>query len=175
MDFEGVLELLRGHCEARGAPFALCGGLAMAAYGMGRVTFDVDLAVDASGQDEMVRFLEDHGYTTLYRSVGFSNHRHDDPELGMVDLVWLSGTTSKTVFSSTRAIPGPGNRSWPVVAPEHLAAMKLHALNQDPSRHQDCGDICYLLTLPDVDREEIRRQFARRGLEETFADLARGH
>ena len=151
--------------------FALCGGLAMAAYGLGRLTFDLDLVADAAAQDGLIAFLEREGYETLYRSAGFSNHRHPSDELGCVDMVWIAGPTAEYVFSAVRAVPGPGGRSWPVVCPEHLAAMKVHALDQDPTRIQDLGDIRYILGLPNVDREAIRAQFARRHMEGRFDEL----
>lgn len=171
MDFARVLEMVGGHCEGHGTRYALCGGLAMAAYGLGRLTFDLDLVAAAGGRDDLIAFLEREGYETLHRSCGFSNHRHPDDALGCVDMVWICGPTADTVFGAARAIPGPGGRSWPVVCPEHLAAMKVHAIDQDPTRIQDLGDIRFILGLPGVDREAIRAQFARRHMEERFDEL----
>ncbi|HPC83556.1 MAG TPA: hypothetical protein P5234_09330 [Thermoanaerobaculaceae bacterium] len=171
MDFARVLEMVGGHCERQGIRYALCGGLAMAAYGLGRLTFDLDLAADAGGQDSLIAFLERQGYETLYRSRGFSNHRHPDDALGCVDMVWIGGATADTVFSAVRSVPGRGGRNWPVVCPEHLAAMKVHAVHQDPTRIQDLGDIRFLLGLPGVDLEAIRVQFVRRHMEERFDEL----
>lgn len=171
MDFARVLEMVGGHCERRGTRFALCGGLAMAAYGFGRLTFDLDIVADRSGQDDLVAFLESAGYVTLHRSCGFSNHRHPDDAMGCVDMVWVAGGTADTLFGAVRAFPGPGGRDWPVLCPEHLAAMKVHAFDQDPTRIQDLGDIRYILGLPGVDREAIRAEFARRRLETRFDEL----
>jgi len=41
MDFVAVLELVGGFLEGRGYPWAVIGGLAMAAYGVPRTTMDV--------------------------------------------------------------------------------------------------------------------------------------
>lgn len=112
----------------------------MAAYGLGRTTFDVDLVMPAAAQDEMIAALEGRGYKTLHRSSGLSNHRHGDSRWGSVDLGWVRGDTAATMFASVRQLPGPGARPWPVVSPEHLAAMKVHALSQDPGRWEDWGD-----------------------------------
>lgn len=171
LDFALVLEMLREECEERHLRFALCGGLAMAAYGLGRTTFDVDLVMEAAAQDEMIAALEGRGFQTLHRSSGFSNHRHGDPRWGSVDLVWVRGATAATLFAGVRRLPGPGARLWPVVSPEHLAAMKLHALSQDPGRWDDWGDLRYLLALEGVDRERIRREFIRRGWEQRYDEL----
>ncbi len=166
--------MLREECERRQVRFALCGGLAMAAYGLGRTTFDVDLVIEAAAQDEMIDLLERRGYETLHRSAGFSNHRHGDPRWGNVDLVWVRGDTAAALFAGARRLPGPGPRPWPVVSPEHLAAMKLHALAHDPTRFEDWGDLRYLLALEGVDRERIRREFARRGWEQRYEELLAG-
>jgi hypothetical protein len=59
-----------------------------------------------------------------------------------------------------------------VPKPEHLAAMKVHAMSNDPSRvFQDMADIQFLMKLPGVDREEIRRYFEDAGQLERFHEL----
>jgi hypothetical protein len=60
----------------------------------------------------------------------------------------------------------------PVPKPEHLAAMKVHAIKNDPARrHQELADIRFLMSLPGVDRGEIRRYFESSGLGELYDDL----
>jgi hypothetical protein len=60
----------------------------------------------------------------------------------------------------------------PVPRPEHLAAMKIHAMKNDPSRtFQELADIQYLLRLPGVDELEIRGYFEKSGLLEKFDEL----
>jgi hypothetical protein len=62
----------------------------------------------------------------------------------------------------------------PVPKPEHLVAMKVLAMKNDPGRtFQDLADIRILLMLPGVDREEIRHYFEQHGLRERFDDLER--
>ena len=56
--------------------------------------------------------------------------------------------------------------------PEHLIAMKVHAIRQDPARlWQDMADIAYLVRLDGVDRDEVRGYFAKAGLEEKWREL----
>ncbi len=60
----------------------------------------------------------------------------------------------------------------PVPRPEHLAAMKVHAIKNDPTRTlQDLADIRLLCQLPNVDREEIRGTFDRVGLVELYEKI----
>jgi serine/threonine protein kinase len=61
-----------------------------------------------------------------------------------------------------------------VPKPEHLAAMKIHAMKNDPSRaFQEMADIQFLMRLPGVDRGQIREYFERSGQVERFHELER--
>lgn len=172
MNFVKVLETLSGFFEDRKLPYAVIGGVGLAGYGMVRATVDLDFVVDAPSQGEVIEFLESLGYETLYRSSGYSNHRHPRPELGGVDLVYVRGETSRRLFDAVRRVEGPGRRLVPVPSPEHLVAMKVVAMKNDPSRtYQDLADIRFLLGVPDVDRNEVRRQFEKHGLLERYLEL----
>jgi len=98
MNFLSVLEKLEAFLRDRGYPCALIGGLSMAAYGMPRTTLDLDVVVPGEAQEELVAFLENEGYETLYRSEGYSNHLHGDSEKGRVDVVYVRGETSRRLF-----------------------------------------------------------------------------
>jgi len=55
-----------------------------------------------------------------------------------------------------------------------LAAMKIYALKNDPSRTlQEMADIQFLLRLPGIDEEEIRAYFERSGLLERYLEIKR--
>ena len=58
--------------------------------------------------------------------------------------------------------------------PEHLAAMKVLAMKNDPSRtFQEMADLQFILGLAGVDVGEIRNHFERHGLLERFDELRR--
>jgi hypothetical protein len=89
-----------------------------------------------------------------------------------VDVVYLRGDTSTRLFGEIREMAGPENLVIPVPRPEHLAAMKVLAMKNDPDRvYQDLADIRGLLRLPDVDRQEVRGYFQRHGLLERYHEL----
>ena len=173
MDFARVLEDLARFLAERGYPFALIGALGLAAHGLARTTFDlVDLIVDAAAQAELIAHLEALGYATLHRSTGYSNHRHPDPELGQVDCVWVRGETSREIFAHAQSRPGPRGLEVSVPRAEHLAALKVVAMKNDPARtFAELADIRFLLSRPGVDREEIRGYFERHGLLEHYHEL----
>lgn len=172
MDFERVLRVLAEFFHADDTAWGVVGGLAMAAHGSPRTTLDVDIVVDAGVQDGLIEYLESLGYTTLHRSTGYSNHLHADPELGRVDVVYVRGDTSRTILESVEHRPGPGGIVLPVVRAEHLVAMKVYAIKNDPSRTlHELADIRMLLDMSGVDRSEVHSYFARYGLEELSARL----
>jgi hypothetical protein len=172
MDFGRILEELARFLDARDHRWALIGGLALAAYGLARTTLDLDVLTEAEAQDDVVAFLEGLGYETLYRSSGYSNHEHPNPARGRVDLVYVRGETSEQLFTAARRRSGPRGMEVPVPKPEHLAAMKVQAMKNDPARtFQELADIRHLLGLPGVDRGEIRGYFEKHGLLDRYREI----
>jgi hypothetical protein len=174
VDFGRVIETLAEFFEREKLPYAVIGAFGLHAYGLTRATTDVDFVTDRAAQPRLVAFLEARGYETLYASDGYSNHMHPDPTFGRVDLVYVSGETGRRLFegaTSRSLIPG---RRVPVPRPEHLAALKVHAIKNDPERrHQELADIRFLMGLPGVDRKAVRDYFASSGLEKMYDDLER--
>lgn len=172
MDFGAVLRRVSAFLNDQGYRFALIGGVALAAYGLARTTLDLDLVVENRAQDDFIAFLESLGFATLHRSTGYSNHLHPDSSWGRLDCVYVGGSTSTELFAACRARRAPGDLELPLPKPEHLAALKVVAMKNDPGRiFQDMADIRFLLQLPQVDRQEIKRYFERHGLRERFDDL----
>ena len=172
MDFGTVLDAVSKFLDEKGYRHAVIGGVALAAYGLPRTTVDLDLAVESSAQEDLIGFLEAKGYQTLHRSTGYSNHRHSDLRWGNLDFVYLKGETADEIFSACRRARGP--RDLPVLLPkpEHLAALKVVAMKNDPSRSfQDMADIRFLLTLPGVDTREIQGYFEDQGMGDRFEEL----
>jgi hypothetical protein len=82
-----------------------------------------------------------------------------------VDVVYVRGETSRELFAARRWAAGPGGRRLAVLRPEHLAATKVFAIKNDPSRtFRELEDIRFLLTLDGVDRELVRGYFEKHGL-----------
>lgn len=173
MDFPLVLGFVSDFLEEKEFRHAVIGGVALIAYGLPRTTLDLDFIVESPAQDDLIRFLESHGYKTLHRSSGYSNHAHPDLlTWGRLDFVYVSGKTSHELFGACRITAGPGGFPINVPKPEHIAALKVRAMKNDPARtFQDMADVRFLLTLPGVDHLEIRDYFDRQGMGERFNDL----
>ena len=148
------------------------GGLGLHAYGHSRATFDLDLVTRSEAQAPLVALLEGLGYETVHRSPGYSNHSHSDPEWGGIDVVYVDTETERQLFSACTRTLKLGGREVPVPSAEHLIAMKVQALRNDPSRElQDLADIQYLLGLPDTSREKVRGYFDRAGMTQWYDKL----
>ncbi len=173
MDFGRSLSLVAEIFDRHGRPFALAGAAALAAYGITRSTVDLDFVAESSFQDAVVAELEALGFRTLHRSPGYSNHAHPTAELGRLDFIYVDEDTARRIFESTRTASVAG-REVRVPRAEHLAAMKIQAIKNDPTRtYQDLADVRLLLGLPGVDHAEIRAYFEKAGLGERFDELER--
>lgn len=174
MDFAKVIDAIVGFLEGEGAPFALAGAFALHAYGLSRATVDLDFVVESTVRERLVTFLESLGYQTLHASAGYSNHLHPDPAMGRVDFIYVAGETSRRLFAARGGTLRSGQRELPVPRAEHLVAMKVHAMKNDPGRAlQDMADIRFLIQLPGVDEEEIRGYFEKAGLRERYDEIKR--
>jgi len=148
------------------------GALGLHAYGHSRATFDLDLVTVSAAQASMVAALEALGYETLHASAGYSNHQHADPAWGGVDVIYVDEQTASRLFASCSKRLRLGERDAPVPRAEHLAAMKVQAMRNDPARLvQDLADVQQLLRLPDTDRAEVHRYFERAGMVEWYERL----
>jgi hypothetical protein len=175
VNFAGALDRVDAVLAAGGWRSAVVGGVALAACGHTRMTLDLDIVTESAAQDTLVPSLEAEGYVTLYRSSGFSNHRHPNPEWGRVDFIYVHGETAERLFAGVRTLPGPSGRAVRVPRPEHLIAMKVQAMKNAPERTwQEMADIGYLLTLAGTDRREAREYFVKANLLDRWEELARG-
>lgn len=172
MDFAATLKRVSAFLDERDVRWALIGGLALSAYGSVRSTLDLDLAVDGEAQSRLIAFMESLGFETLYRSSGYSNHQHPDETMGRVDFVYVRGETRDRLFTEAEVHSGPGGLQVHVPKPEHLIAMKVVAMKNDPGRtFQDLADIRLLLEPPEVDRNEVRKFFEKHDLLERYREL----
>jgi hypothetical protein len=174
MDVARVVGRLADFLDGEGAPVALVGAHAFLAYGVTRSTVDLDLLTERRVQERLVPFLESLGFETLHRSDGYSNHLHADPSWGRVDVVYVDEKTSRVLFARATQLATLGTRSLKLPRPEHLVAMKVQAVKNDPGRTlKDLSDIRELLRVTDVDEAEVRAYFERAGLGARYEDVRR--
>lgn len=164
-------ELTAFFCRAK-IDHALIGAFALKAYGYLRATQDVDFLVHVRDQEKIIQHLEALGYETVYRSRGFSSHPHALSSLARIDFVYVDGETAATIFAATRPLVVLEGVPIPVVKAEHLIALKVFAMKNDPERAlQEMADLQQLLRLPGIDHQEARRYFERYGQLEKYLEI----
>jgi hypothetical protein len=174
MNFAAAYQLVAEFLEARGGRLAVIGGLALHGHGVTRTTLDLDLVCEAEVQGPLVGFLESQGYETLHQSPGFSNHLHAEAERGRLDIVYVDAGTARQLFAGCQPRLELGTRRALVPRAEHLAAMKVRAMKNDPRRElQDLADIQALLRVAGVDAAEIRSYFERADLLDRYDAIQR--
>ena len=94
--------------------------------------------------------------------------------MGRIDVVYVRGDTADRLFEESREAEILPGVTVPVPRPEHLAAMKVHAMANDPSRSfQELADVRHLMRQEGVDRQIIREAFDKRDLLERYRELER--
>lgn len=176
MDVAAVLDELEALVAAQGERLCVVGALALAAWGRPRFTADVDILTTVGCRERLVASLESRGYETLHVSQGFSNHLHADPSQGRVDVLYVDAATAAGVFAAASPRLELAGRRHLVPAPEHLVALKLHAIRNDPGRLlRDLADVDLLMTLPELDVEAVRPYFEQAGRLREFEAMRARH
>jgi len=172
VEFANVLQLIGKQLDSQGAEWAVVGGLALAVHGAGRMTTDVDVATERSAQIALVEFLESAGYETLHVSEGYSNHAHQDPAMGRLDVVYVDASTASDLFGEAATVEVFPGVLAKVPQAEHLVAMKVLAAKNDPSRRlQEMADIVALLRATKLGADSVREYFARHDLIEAWEQV----
>jgi hypothetical protein len=123
-------------------------------------------------QERIVGFLESLGFETLNRSEGYSNHLHS-VEAIRIDLVYVEGETAEKIFKSIQKKSLFENHEMPVVSPEHLVALKLFAVQNDPDRkYKELADIKEILRITGVEKDQVHDYFRKYGMEDYYSEIA---
>ena len=172
MKFKKTFQLLIDFFERERIDYALIGAFALKAYGYTRATQDVDFIARQKDQKKIIANLESLGFETLYSSTGYSNHLHPLSGLGRIDFVYVKGDTAESIFKEAVRILLFDNLTVPVVRPEHIVALKVFAMKNDPDRAlREMADIKELLSLPEINLQEVREYFEKYGQMERYYDI----
>ncbi len=159
--------------EENDLPLLLVGAFALKAYGLSRMTGDLDFLTAKSRKSLWINFLEGLGFETAGQSSGFSAHLH--PLGGRVDTIYVDQKTLEKLLSEAERreiFPGV---SFPVPSPRHLAALKIFAVKNQPERlDREWADLAWLLKENLVSSEEIRELAERYGVREILKRLDTG-
>lgn len=171
MSLKDQFKILTEFFERESLDYAVIGAFALYAYGYTRATRDLDFITRIEYQNKIIRHLESLGFETLNRSEGFSNHLHLIGN-ARIDLVYIGGETADIVFKSTYKRLIFQDLEIPVVSPEHLVALKLFAIQNDPNRKfKELADIKEISRLTNIDKDTMLKYFKKYGLEEYYNEI----
>lgn len=170
---EQIREALVAFTQLRTPP-ALIGGLALAAHDVVRATRDVDFLVDAGDADRLHELLLERGYRCIHRSGDAANYRRGEEGL---DLLYAHRPIARELLAMADERETPMGRLR-VIGAEGLAAFKLQAWVNDPTRARDLDDIRSLLRVHHgtLDLAQLRayfRLFEQEDLLDELIDQAR--
>ena len=172
MKFKKTFQLLIDFFERERIDYALIGAFALKAYGYTRATQDVEFIARQKDQKKIIVNLESLRFETLYSSTGYSNHLHPLSGLGRIDFVYVKGDTAESIFKEAVRILLFDNLTVPVVRPEHIVALKVFAMKNDPDRAlREMADIKELLRLPEINLQEVQKYFKKYGQMERYYDI----
>lgn len=172
MKFKKTFQLLIDFFERERIDYALIGAFALKAYGYTRATQDVDFIARQKDRKKIIANLESLGFETLYSSTGYSNHLHPLSGLGRIDFVYVKGDTAESIFKEAVRILLFDNLTVLVVRPEHIVALKVFAMKNDPDRAlREMADIKELLSLPEINLQEVQKYFKKYGQMERYYDI----
>jgi hypothetical protein len=128
-------------------PLLIAGGHALEAHGVSRQTLDVDLLLAADDARAVDEFLTSAGFRQVAANENFARYAPETSNLAEVDLLFVDAETFEKMRASAVPLQRLG-REFRAPSLEHLIALKLHAVRNNPLRaSRDLRDISELLRL----------------------------
>lgn len=169
-------ENIDAQARAAGLRFLVIGGQALNTYGSPRATLDVDLLIRATDRTAWLTILGGEGFRIKHDG---GNFLQLSPPYGVpwpLDLMLVNQSTFDNLAERARMVDCCGVKAR-VPAPEHIIALKLHALVHGPSSRmeKDFPDIVRLGRMCGMDSHsaEIRDIFKRYGTDELYERFQR--
>ncbi len=139
--FRVVSEALR----SQNIPVVLIGGFALGAYGLARHTADADFIIAEESLEKVKLALTTCGYREAVRTSIFVRFTASEVSLLDLDFLLVSEATLSGVLDAVQTYQ-VGDSKAQVPSLEHLIALKLHAIKNDPKREmKDLFDVYELI------------------------------
>src|SRR6185503_3177506 len=144
IDITDELRVLVAALDKQNIDYALCGGMAMAVYGLARTTIDIDLLIRSDTLDDVLSISRSLGYNIRGKDMSFTDAKieirrvskidPDDGELLSLDLLLVTPTIIDSWESRIEA-------DWEGRKLSVVSASGLIALKQLRGNAQDLVDI----------------------------------
>lgn len=172
MSLKSIIEILTGFFLREKIEYGIIGAFALFSYGYIRATRDVDFVTRVENRDKITSYLTSLGFETVFSSESFSNFLHP---LGSVrvDIMYVDGATADSILGSIEKRQVFQGLELPVVSPEHLIAMKLFAVKNNPERKfKDFADIKEILNHAKYDKQKVAEYFKKFGMESYYNEIS---
>jgi len=139
-------------CKQTGSTLILIGGQAVGVRGYQRVTLDVDFMITEADYEKLKPAMCAAGYQEVTRTAVAAKLRAESENLVDVDFMFVDTDTFSGIQSESEAETFQ-EASFLVPKPEHLIALKLHAIKQQPIVRElkDLNDIVELVKANHLD------------------------
>jgi len=152
-----VFLLMASQCRKAGVPFVLVGGFAVNFHNVTRNTEDVDFLMTEENFEKARPFLKEAGYSQVIKQHLFVRVRKDEDIEGRfldIDILFTDSQTFNAILSDACDLD-LGEDKIKVVSLNHLLAMKLHSLKNNPDGRED-PDMTDLTKLVRFNRLDVR-------------------
>ena len=140
LDLYDELKFLIAAFDSKYVPYALCGGLAMAVYGLTRATVDIDLLLPKENLEAAQSIAGELGYAYMAAPMSFAGGAIEirqisklDPDTGdllMLDLLLVTDTLDD-VWHTRQRVEWESEGLWVVSRKGLIALKKLRHSGQD--------------------------------------------
>ncbi|OGJ86980.1 MAG: hypothetical protein A2268_07160 [Candidatus Raymondbacteria bacterium RifOxyA12_full_50_37] len=151
----------------------LIGGYAFIASKVIRSTFDIDFIVTGEDEAKLEPDIISTGYTIKKRQGVAVQFKAEKKGLRDLDFLITDADTFQKLVKNGRQVIIAGE-TFIIPSPDHLIAMKLHAIVNNPEREKkDLLDVIQLIESNSIDPKssEIKKLFKKYGLEHLFKQI----
>ena len=161
MSLENIFKAIADFFKRSHMDYGIIGAFALYSYGYIRATQDIDFITRGENREKIINYLESLGFETTFSSNAFSNHIHPVSSV-RVDIMYIKGKTADNIFNSTENRLIFKELKLPVVSAEHLIAMKLFAIQNNPERkYKDFADIKEILKHTTYNKKTVQEYFIK--------------
>ena len=152
MKYETAINLIHSEFKRIDLRFMIVGGFALTAYGVTRLTADVDVMIDEGDFEKVRSVLEQFDYHIGSKHQNFARCQSCDDGLMDIDLLFVGTRTLNRMLKEGKH-EMIGCRDFIVPSLNHLIAMKLHAIKYNPKMREfkDLPDVINLIRQNQLD------------------------
>ena len=139
-------------CKEAKISAILIGGQALASRGYQRLTLDVDFMVTEEDYEKLKPAISSRGYSEVVRTNVAAKWQGQSPDLIDIDFMFVDRATFEAIKKESKEEDYYDGK-FLVPKVEHLIALKLHAMKQQPQRREpkDLNDVIQLIRTNRID------------------------